>query len=429
MKKDFKNYILKTTSTGLFEGIGFKSKLGKIVFEEYPSLTADDLKGKYAYLILKPRTFHYEIYKINLPVFNKKIITLRLRERINAQGILDGPYKLFWQVLEKTDTVYTVFLLAIPTKDFDPIFLSLKETAKARIKFITFFPFLLATLSSDDEPQIIVHKEKEGIWLTLAEKAVPYYVEFIPIDEIAEGNYATLSYRINFLQGLYRSETRKEVNFISVTSSELKEGLESAGFQNVFLIEKFNSYLIIFKVSQKFNFLSEEELSVLRFMEMNKKLTYGLYALSIIFLSLFCAFWYWNKDIEREISHKEKLINQNISQMLSQFPPEKIKEFQNYILRKKEVQTYPSVSEILYNLVTLDTDYTINELTVERVDKDYQISMQLQKKIEFENITNFYQNVLNKMNSFMIVNNSTNSYNAKTNTFVLNIQGIIKPRK
>jgi len=97
--------------------------------------------------------------------------------------------------------------------------------------------------------------------------------------------------------------------------------------------------------------------------------------------------------------------------------------------KKKEVQTYPSISEILYNLANLDTDYTINELTVGRVGKDYQISIQLEKKIEPEGITNFYQNILNKMNSFIIINNSTNHYNVENNTFTLNIQGIIKQKK
>jgi hypothetical protein len=428
MKESFKNYILKPTYTGFFEGVTFEGKPGKLVFEEYPSLTAEDLKGKYVYLILKPKTFYFEIYRVNMPVFNKQAMTLRLRDRIDTQGFLTGPYKLFWQVLEKADSTYTVFLLAIPVNEFDPIVIPLKEVAKARIKFITFLPFLLARLSST-EPQIIVHKEKEGLWLTLAEKAIPYYVEFIPIDEMVGVDYATLSSRINFFQRLYRGDTGKEANIVSVTSPELKEGLEGVGSQNISLAENFNLYLTIFEVSQKFNLLSEEELSVLRFMEINKKLAYGMYGLSIIFLFLFCAFWYWNRNIEREISHKEGLTIQSINQLLSQYPSEKIKEFQNYVLQKKEVQTYPSISEILYNLANLDTDYTINELTVGRVGKDYQISVQLQKKIEPEGITNFYQNILNKMSSFIIINNSTNHYNVENNTFTLNIQGIIKPKK
>jgi hypothetical protein len=242
-------------------------------------------------------------------------------------------------------------------------------------------------------------------------------------------DYATLSSRINFFQRLYRADTGKEANIVAVTSLELKEGLESVGSQNVFLVENFNLFFTIFEVSQKFNLLSEEELSVLRFMEINKKLAYGMYALSIIFLSLFCGFWYWNRNIEREMSHKEGLTIQSINQLLSQYPSEKIKEFQNYMLQKKEVQNYPSVSEILYNLANLDTDYTINELTVERRGKEYQISLQLEKKIEPEGITNFYQNVLNKMSSFIIINNSTNHYNIEHNTFSLHIQGIIKQKK
>jgi len=286
---------------------------------------------------------------------------------------------------------------------------------------------LLARLAGT-EPQIVVQKEKEGIWLTLAEKGIPYYIEFIPVDEVVGIDYATLSSRISFFQRLYRGDTGREANIITVTSPELKEGLQGVGLQNIAIAENFNPYFAVFEISQKFNLLPEEELSVLRFMELNKKLAYGMYAVSAVFLSLFGAFWYWNKKIDQEITKKESLLIQSINQMLRQYPPEKIKQFQNYVLQKKELQAYPQVSEILSHLANLDTDYTIKELNVWRSGKDYQISFLLQKRIEPEGITIFYQNLLNKLN-FIIISNSNTQYDIKNNTLIVNIQGTIKPNK
>jgi len=428
MAKKFQNYIIKPTKTpGYYEGVAFRGKPGKASFEYYPSITLSDLANKNLYLILNSKTFYFEIYRVNVPVFNKQAMTLRLKDRIDTQGFLAGPYKLFWQTLEKSDSIYTVFLLAIPVNEFDPVVAPLKEVAKGRIKFITFLPFLLARLAGT-EPQIVVQKEKEGIWLTLAEKGIPYYIEFIPVDEVVGIDYATLSSRISFFQRLYRGDTGREANIITVTSPELKEGLQGVGLQNIAIAENFNPYFAVFEISQKFNLLPEEELSVLRFMELNKKLAYGMYAVSAVFLSLFGAFWYWNKKIDQEITKKESLLIQSINQMLRQYPPEKIKQFQNYVLQKKELQAYPQVSEILSHLANLDTDYTIKELNVWRSGKDYQISFLLQKRIEPEGITIFYQNLLNKLN-FIIINNSNTQYDIKNNTLIVNIQGKIKPNK
>jgi hypothetical protein len=114
MKGSFNNYILKQTYRSFFEGVAFKGKPGKLVFEEHPSLTAEDLKGKYVYLILKPKTFYFEIYRVNMPVFNKQAMTLRLRDRIDTQGFLAGPYKLFWQVLEESRITLHCFFACYP---------------------------------------------------------------------------------------------------------------------------------------------------------------------------------------------------------------------------------------------------------------------------------------------------------------------------
>jgi hypothetical protein len=422
----YKNYIIKPTADNAFEGIAFK---GGHDFKEYSSLSLENLKEKHVYLILKPQNFRFEIYQMHMPVFNKQAITLQLKSRIDSQGFLTGPYKLFWKVIEKSDSTYTIFLVALPIGEVDPIISSLKERAKAKIRFITFLPCVLATLAKD-EPQIIVHKEKEGFWLVLAERSIPYYVEFIPVDKDLDIRYCTtLTSRINFIQKFYQGNTGKEVNSILATTSELKEYLESAWVQNVKSVEDFNLYLAVLEVSQKFNVLSEEEMVVLTFVEKNKKYVLGMYFLTIVFFALFFGFLFLNKTIEKKVNQKIGTLNQNISELLSQYPPEKIKEFQNIISIKQKIQGYPQVSELLYKLASLDFDYAIDNLVIKQNGKDYQIEVQIKKKIEPESMISFYKGILSKIETFVSITNSTKQYDSENKLLTLNIQGLLKLKR
>ena len=429
MIKGIKEYIIKPAdSPGYFEGLALKGKPGKhLQYEYYPSLTQNELEGKTIYLILKPRSFYYEIYRVNLPVFNKQAMYLRLKDRIDSQGFLTGPYRLFWQVIDQEDTLYNVYVLAVPDNEISPIVAPLKAQAKTKIKFIAFLPFLLARLA-EVEPQIIVHKEMEGIWLTLAEKSIPYFVEFIPVDEMVGINYTNLGSRISFFQRLYRSDTGKEANIITTTSEELKVGLESAGFNNISVASNFNLYLTIFEISQQFNLLPEEELAILKVMELNKKIAYGMYGLSILLLIFFGTTWFFNKKIEKEIEKKEGILTQSINQLLSQYPQDMIKQFQNFLTLKKELEGYPKVSEIIYNLTNLDEDYSINELSIVRSGKDYQITLQFEKKIEPDRITDFHHSLLTKISDFTITNETNTRYNIENRVLNVYIKGIVKKR-
>jgi hypothetical protein len=423
---DYKNYIIKPIADNAFEGIAFK-KGGD--FKEYSFLSLENLKEKYVYLILKPQHFRFEIHRVHLPVFNKQAITLQLKNQIDSQVFLTGPYKLFWKVIESSDLTYTIFSVAIPVGEVDPIIFSLKEKAKVKFRSITFLPCVLAILAKN-EPQIIVHKEIEGFWLIIAERSIPYYVEFISIDkDVSMSHFTALTFRINFIQKFYQKNTGKEVNSILTTSSELKEYLEAAWVQNVKSVEDFNFYLTTLEMSQKFNFLPEEEIVVQNFIEKNKKYVLGIYFLTIVFLTLFIGFLFLNMTLEKKINPKIEMLNQGVSELLSQNPPEKIKEFQDLILKREEIQSYPQASELLYKLVTLDTDYAIDDLEIKQNEKDYQIAVQIKKKIESENIISFYQNVLRKMGDFVSITNSTKQYNSENRILTLSIQGLLKTKR
>jgi len=422
----YKNYIIKPIAERSFEGIAFRNKHD---FKEYFSLSLEDIKEKYVYLILKPQHFRFEIHRVHLPVFNKQAITLQLKNQIDSQAFLTGPYKLFWKVIESSDSTYTIFSVAIPVGEVNPIIFPLKEKAKVKFRSITFLPCVLAILAKN-EPQIIVHKEIEGFWLIIAERSIPYYVEFISIDkDVSMSHFTALTSRINFIQKFYQRNTGKEVNSILTTSSELKEHLEAVWVQNVKSVEDFNFYLTTLEMSQKFNFLPEEEIVVQNFIEKNKKYILGMYFLTIVFLALFIGFLFLNKTLEKKVNQKIEILNQSVSELLSQNPPEKIKELQNLILKRKEIQSYPQASELLYKLVTLDTDYAIDDLEIKQNEKDYQIAVQIKKKIESENIISFYQNVLRKMEDFVSITNSTKQYNSENKILTLSIQGLLKTKR
>ena len=421
----YKNYIVKPTANNIFEGIALKEEHD---FKEYSSLSLDDLKEKYVYLILKPQHFRFEIHQMHLPVFNKQAITLQLKARIDAQGFLSGSYKLFWKVIKKSDSTYTIFLVAISSEEIDPIISSLKERAKVKFRFITFLPCVLATLAKD-EPQIIVHREKEGFWIVLAERSIPYYVEFVPVEKEASlSHFTTLTSRINFIQKFYQGNTGKEVSSILTTSLELKEHLEVIWTQNVKSVEGFNLYLAALEVSQSFNLVSEEEIAVFTFIEKNKKYVLGMYFLTIVFFALFWGFWFLNKTIEKKVSQKIEMLNQSVSELLSQYPQEKIKELQKIISKKKEIQNYPQVSELLYKLATLDADYAIDDLVIKQNGGNYQIVFRIEKKIQPENVISFYQGILNKVETFVSITNSTKEYNTENKILTLNIQGLLKSK-
>jgi hypothetical protein len=182
-------------------------------------------------------------------------------------------------------------------------------------------------------------------------------------------------------------------------------------------------------VCQKFNLLSEEEIAVLTFIEKNKKYVLGLYFLTIVFLALFSGFWLLNKNIEKDINQKIGMLNKSVSELLSQYPQEKIMELQSIISKKGEIQNYPQVSELLYKLATLDTDYAIDDLVIRQNENVYQIEVQIEKRIEPENIIDFYQNILRKIESFVSITSSTKQYDSENKVLTINIQGVLKPKR
>jgi hypothetical protein len=115
--------------------------------------------------------------------------------------------------------------------------------------------------------------------------------------------------------------------------------------------------------------------------------------------------------------------------LLSQYPQEKLKEYQGWFSKKKELQGYPQVSKLLYKLATLDVDYAIDDLVIKQKEKDYQIGVQIKKKIEPENIISFYQSVLSKIETFVNITNSTKKYDSESKILTLNIQGLLKPKR
>ena len=153
-----------------------------------------------------------------------------------------------------------------------------------------------------------------------------------------------------------------------------------------------------------------------------------MYGLSILLLIFLGSTWFFNKKIEKEIERKEAILTQSINQLLSQYPQDVIKQFQDYLTVKKELEGYPKVSEIIYNLTNLNEDYSINDLSIVRSGKDYQITLQFEKKIEPDRVANFYYSLLTKINEFIATNETDTRYNIESKVLSVYVKGVVKNR-
>jgi len=360
---------------------------------------------------------------------------LRLRDRVETQGYLSGPYKLFWHVLEKADTIYTVSVLAIPVVELDPIVNSLKEVAQAKIRGLFFLPILIAqqvlkeeNIPEKDQPMIVLYREKEAIWLTLCEKGILHYVERIPIDEMLGINFDILANRINVYQSLFRADKGKEVKAIVTYSPEILEGLKSLNLEGILIDSETSLYLTALQLKGDFNLLSEEERAIIKLMEINVKTAYVMYAISTILLLGTVVCWLWNKNLEKEIKIKENMLVESINSLLAHYPAEKIKYFQNYIIRKRELESYPSPSEILLRTLELDENIIINEFQVIKSGNDYQITIGFTRKASPQELSYVVQRLTEKINAYIDVRNSLTNYDTANHTLKVQINGIIKRR-
>lgn len=347
-----KTFIVKPIGKDLFEGLSLEGKPEKIKkIAHYPVLTTEELKGARIYLLLKPHTFFYEVYTFSLPIFNPKVIKLRLRERINTLGYFTKPFEICWKVLERKGEFFKIAYLALESEELTFFRTLLRDTLQCKLERIVFLPLALSAYYGNlEQISLLLHREKEGIWITATKKGLPLIVEFLPVDELLGPNFEEMARRLSFLKNLMARDFQEEVQSILTNTSEIKEGLEQLNIGVELLSGEYPEFLGIFKVDEALDFLPEEERAIKRVLEFNKKISYPLIGLALIFLISGLGLRQINHSLEREIQHKEGLLHETLNKLISEYSEAKLTAFINYVEEKKQLQKIPQADKILISI-------------------------------------------------------------------------------
>ncbi len=425
----YKFYIVKPLKEDLFEGLGIEGKLPSPKKLEYFSvLTSEELKGKKVFLILKNPQFFYELYGLNLPVYSDEILKLRLTDRVNTTGYLTGPYYLYWKILKKEGNFYELSYLALENRELLRLKNLLKGVTKSKLEGISFLPFALARVFKDvKEESLLIHREKEGLWILIFKEGLPLYIEFFQVDELLGINFDELTGRLNFLKNLFYRDHSKELTRIYLFSEDLKEGLENSGFEVILQEIQFPEFLYAPLVEASFNLLPEEERAVKEVMEGNYKISYAFIGLALIFLLFSFFLKKVNSELEKEMSKKEALITESINRFLSEYPEDKIRNFRTYLEERERLIRNPSPERLLYNIVKACEGFKINSFEIKEGNNTYHISLSGEKSAYPQEANILTQELLKKLGSFMEIQQNQFDYFQEKNIIIFKISGKLKP--
>lgn len=424
----YKNYIIKPITDKVFEGIGFEGSPAKIKKHEYFSeLVLEELKQKNIYLLLKPLRFYYEIYTLSLPVFNSEIVRLRLSERINNLGYFTRPFHVYWKVLEKKENLYTLAYLALENEEIERPSALIRELAQSKIYAITFLPFALAPhIPPEDKASLILHREREGLWISVIKKGVPYYVEVYPVDEFLDINYSDLKNRLNFVKTLIFRDYREELEKIYATDENLIRELEKEGFSITKIQEDYPEFWGILKVDSAFNFVPEEEKVLREVMAFNSRASFFILFLGILLFFATAGLKKINSSMQREIQHKENLVQDSLNKLMTEYPQEKLKAFMVYIEEKERLEKGPRPEDILVKIIQASNNARITALTLKKEGNFTAFSLSGEKMASAEEITNFSQELLTKLALFANISENKFEYKREENKISFSLKGSLK---
>lgn len=363
-----KSFLIKPVGKDLFEGISFEGKPGKVKEVSYhAALTTEELKSSKIYLLLKPRTFFYEIYSLNLPILNPKVIKLRLTERVNTLGYFSKPIDFCWKVLERKGEHLKIAYLALDSDELNYYSNLFRETLRCKLERMVFLPLALAAnFSGLEQTSFILHREREGIWLLATKQGLPLLIEFMPVDELIGPNFEEVGRRLSFIKNILLRDFQEDIKAFYTTSSEIKEGLEKLGLTVELFGESNPELWGILKVDGAFDFLPEEERIIKGVMEFNKKASYILLGLAVFFLMVGLTLRYFNHNLIKEIQHKEGLLQESLQKLLHDYPEAKIAAFLNYLEERKKLKSAPKPDELLISIIRAFNGTKITLLEIKR---------------------------------------------------------------
>ncbi len=354
-------YVIRPVGEKLFEGLLIEGKK-KDKIKYFSALTLEDLHHKKIFLVLTPNQFFYEVYGLELVVFNETILKIKLNERIQNVGFLMGSYEVYWKILKKEGNLYKIAYLAIEKEPIERLKRLLKEEGKAKVEGVFFTPLVLAKALSEEG--ILVYQERDILWILVVESGIPYFTEFLRIDELLGVNYSEIKGRITFLKSSFYRDYQKELERIYVFQREIEEGLRGEGLEPVFLETEYPEFIYAPKGDEEFNFLSLEERVIKTVIEKSYKVSLGLLGLGVLFLGATGVLFKINQDLKREIERKNSLIQEAFSSLTQKYSPEKLKAFINYVEEISKLRREPQPLEILLGIVDALEDAKITSLEV-----------------------------------------------------------------
>lgn len=424
----YRNFIIKPISENTYEGIGFIGSKNKIKKSEFfPLLTGEDLKGKKVYLLLKPSYFFYEFYKVSLPTIKKKavpyhIIKLHLQERIKNLGGFSEPFEIFWKIQNTKENIHELSYIAIPTSELLQHKNYLTKICHAQVKSIAFLPFTLLSIH-EEESFIIIHGEKDHLWLILVFNHIPLFIEVITIDELIGININELNSRINFLKNYFLREFQKEVNTLVLHKVDIN--INDLRDMKVIIVEKeYVEYFNILNIDPDYNFIPPIERAITTVLENNYKISYFFYLLSCVFLFLSLSLNVMNKNITKEIEKKNQLIQESIQRLLAEYPQEKLQWLKIYLDERRDFTKQPHPYELFSKFVHALENTKVTSFEIKKQgNSTYSVSLVGNLTIAQRDFNNFYQNFISTLSKFVKINNNKIFYSNEDNTVTFEIQG------
>ncbi len=424
----YKNYILKVTKEGLYEGLAYEGKPPKVKRYDYIShLTFNELKGKRVYLLLKTSRFLFENYHIQLPIYSPDILRLKLQDRVNSLGYFGKAVNIYWKVLEQKDNYYKISYLALERDFVEEEIKKLKEVAGAIVEGVTFLPLALAgIIPREPGDKIVIHREPEGLWILIMTNGNIHLIEFLPIDEFLGLNLDELKTRIAFLQNLYYRDTQRTLNILYSTNNELLEELRDIELQKVLIEKDFPEYFGIFKLESEFNFLPEEEKAIKVVLESNYKISIVLLILSFIFAISAVTLRWINGNLQREILLKETLINESLQRLFAQYPEEKLRAYRGYLEEREKLRKNPNPEVLLIRLIQGLEGTKISQLEVKREGESYSFVLKGEKTLSPQELNSFSEQLIKALSTFSQIRDRKIDYSSRDNKIFFEINGIFQ---
>lgn len=360
-----KIFIIKPLSENTFEGIALERKKGKIEnLTYYPTLTLEELKKKEIYLILKPLRFFYEVHTIFLPLFQPKVLRIRLQDRLNYLGYFAKPVDIFWKVISKEGEQYKVAYFAVEKEEIFTYLSKFKTLGSYKIESVTAIPFALSVYLDEKEDSILLHQEKEGVWIIAGVGKLPYIIDFFPVSYELGINWSELNSKINFVITLYYREYQREIKKIILTNFSASEELRLPNLEVLSLEEKYPEYVGVFSIDPAYNFLPEEEVALKEVLKKNYKVAKYFLAFSFLLWGGGLTLLGFNLNLKKDVGRLEALIQESIRNFMSQYPEEKVIAFKNYLEEKERLKNYPHLAELFVKLIKPFQDTVITEFEV-----------------------------------------------------------------